>query len=115
MLTPAKVERNDDGEWTHPAVIEKFSDREYVPGDEWKEWCAEHGIETCVTSMEYDLDEDHPAWIRHFEEGNPGCVGWEPEKPSEAHRVLSIHDTEDGPVVVWYRDIGTETQEVSHA
>jgi hypothetical protein len=105
MLTPEPVRRNEEGDWTHSALSELVGDREYIPSDEWKAWQAKHNIEAVILQMELELDEDHPAWIRHFDEGHPGSVGWNPEPPSEDWYMLSIHDTEDGPVVIWYREI----------
>ena len=110
MLQPQTVIRDSYGDWTHPALTELFSrggdpEREHIPGDEWSAWLAEHNIETDWQSMEYELDDTHPAWIRHFDEGNPGSVGWDPEPPGPEWHMLTIHDTEDGPVVCWYREI----------
>lgn len=104
MLTPETVNRDEHGDWTHSALIALFGDREQLEPGEWDRWRAQHQIETAINSMEYELDEDHPAWIRHFDEGNPGSVGWNPEPPGDDWQMLSIHDTEDGPVVVWYRE-----------
>jgi len=104
MLKPETVTRDPYGDWTH-SVLEAFvGGRELIPGPEWKAWCQSHGIETLRVEMEMELDETHPAWIRHFDDGEPGSVGWNPESPSEDWHMLSIHDTEDGPVVVWYRE-----------
>jgi hypothetical protein len=107
MLTAEPVARDTYGEWTHPALLDLFArggeEREQVPADEWNAWKADHGIETDFNFMESELDPDHPACIRYFEEGDPVFVGWEPESPGEEWHLLSIHDTEDGPVAVWYR------------
>ena len=104
MIKRVDPQRDQYGEWTHPELLELIGDREWVPREEWQEWKDHHGIETHISEMEYDLDESDPVWISHFEEGNPGCVGWEPKPPGPEWCVLSIHDTEDGPVVVWYRE-----------
>lgn len=105
MLKPEPVRRDEEGDWTHSALSELVGDREYIPSVEWKAWQAKHNIQALILQMEFELDEDHPAWIRHFDEGNPGSVGWNPEPPGEEYHMLSIHDTEDGPVVIWYREI----------
>lgn len=105
MLTPEPVRRDEDGFWTHTAFNELFGDREIIPKEEWKAWCEDQNIEISTSQMEYELSEDHPAWISHFDEGNAGCSGWNPEPPSEDWYMLTIHDTEDGPVVIWYREI----------
>jgi hypothetical protein len=105
MLTPEKVERDEDGYWTHSAFNELFGDRECIPKTEWQAWCAHHNIEISITEMESDLDDDDPAWIRHFDEGDAGCVGWMPEPPGDEWHMLTLHDNEDGPVVLWYREV----------
>lgn len=82
MLAPETVTRDEDGDWTHPALMDLMVSggelREIVPDDEWNAWLAEHNIEFQVSAMEYDLEPEHPAYIRHFEDGNTGSVGWEP-------------------------------------
>lgn len=111
MLEHQEIKRDEYGDWTHPAILEFCGDREFIPAADWEAWKAEHQIETAITSMEYELDEDHPAWIRHFDEGNPGSLGWNPEPPGPEWRILSIHDTEDGPVAIWYREKPSEAQD----
>lgn len=115
MLKPAIVNRDRYGDWTHPALAALFgqgeNEREIIPGPEWKAWLADHGIETAIVGMEAELDDDHPAWIRHFDEGEPGSVGWHPEPPGPEWHLLSIHDTEDGPVAIWYREIPAPKEE----
>lgn len=106
MLTFETVQRDEHGEWTHPALLALFGSRETIQPDEWESWLTSHNIEIASSSMEHDLPDDHPAWIRHFEDGHPGCVGWNPEPPAgEGWMILSIHDTEDGPIAIWYRQL----------
>lgn len=113
MLKTEMVERDEDGDWTHSELTTFLGDREYVPKTEWLDWCAQHSIETQIHYMEYDLDENHPAWIRYFDEGNAGSIGWNPVPPGSEWHMLSIHDTEDGPVVIWYREVPPADQEQS--
>jgi len=109
MLEPEKVIRDEHGEWMHSELRKLFgsgeTEREMVPQAECDAWLSEHNIEMYFTSMEDDLDDDHPAWIRHFEDGEPGCVGWSPSPPGPEWQLMSIHDTDDGPVVGWYREL----------
>lgn len=109
MLEPEKVVRDEDGFWAHSQLTALFNrgndpHREAIPKPEMDEWLAEHNIELHFVEMEQDLDENDPAWIRHFEEGNPGSVGWNPQPPGPEWHLLSIHDTEDGPMAMWYRE-----------
>ncbi|EAZ97243.1 hypothetical protein [Marinobacter sp. ELB17] len=110
MLVLEPVARDSDGDWTHPALTKLLGDREIVPADEWDMWLGEHGIEIQTSEMEYEIPADHPAWIRHYEQGNPGSLGWEPEQPGAEWHLLSIHDTEDGPIAIWYRGIAGEQE-----
>lgn len=110
MLTPEIVNRNQDGDWTHSELLKFGGDRECIPKREWDEWCRVQGIETVIRSMESELEEDHPAFMRHFDDCEPGSVGWDPEPPGPEWHMLSIHDTEDGPVVIWYREATSEVE-----
>jgi hypothetical protein len=49
------------------------------------------------------MDGDAPEEVHdsYFEKGEPSCAGWEPTKPDSKAFLLSIHDTEDGPVSWW--------------
>lgn len=109
MLNVEEVKRDTYGDWTHPelkAFYDKGGDDwEMVSLDEYKDWLESHGIETSVVFMEQDLDADDPAYIKHFEDGEAGSVGWNPEPLGPEWHMLSIHDTEEGPVVIWYRKI----------
>jgi len=110
MLQPETVTRDEDGYWTHSAFNELFGDREIIPKEEWQAWCDRHNIEISNSQMEYELDENHPAWVRHFDDGEAGSVGWNPGPPGPGWHMLSIHDTEDGPVVIWYREATSEVE-----
>jgi len=107
MLEPEGIKRDEFGDWTHSALLALYQkdgeDREMLSHGEFDQWLKQHGIEISILEMEFDLDESDPAWIRHFDEGNPGSLGWNPERPGPEWNMLSIHDTEDGPVVIWYR------------
>ncbi len=102
MLKDIEVERDNYGEWTHPEFDSFCGERELVPLDELRAWEDNHGIETKVSMLE-DEREDDPAFISFFESDNPNLSTWNPEPPDIEWRMLSIHDTEDGPVTVWYR------------
>lgn len=103
--------RDEQGHWAHPALEEVFnrdSSREYIPRREWNLWLKSQGIEVYTLDMDYDLDESDPAWVAHFEEGEPGCPGWKPDPPSPEWRLLAIYDTEDGPIAMFYRETDLE-------
>lgn len=98
------VNRNEDGHWTHPEYAALFGDRETVSKEEFKSFCDRHGIESSIVEMENDNNQT--VIDAYFEDGNPNISGWEPSTPpGEGWFVGSIHDTEDGPVCVWFRKI----------
>ncbi|WP_228263926.1 hypothetical protein [Marinobacter shengliensis] len=109
-IHPEAVDRDELGNWMHPALLPLFGDRENVPPAEWQAWRDAQNIETMTIAMELDLDETDPAYVRHFDKCQPGSVGWNPEPPGVQWRMLSLQDTEDGPVVTWYRHRDSPSQ-----
>ena len=91
------VERDEHGFWTHP-VFDQFGDEEVIP----KGWFNERGVEVSCVRFEYDAPEElQTNW---FEDGAPDCSAWCPSRPEgDGWFVLSIHDTNDGPVCAWGR------------
>ena len=102
-ILPVEVVRDEDGWFTHPQY---FTEPEWDGVDcmtqaEFDKYIAERGIETATTSLEGDDSEMHE---RYCEEGQVDCTAWTPSKPAgEGWFMLSIHDTEDGPICVWGR------------
>lgn len=97
-----EVERNEDGHWTHPDYSALFGNREIISPDEFKSFCDKHGIESSITEME--CDNNQTVIDSYFEDGNPNISGWEPSQPDgDGWFIGSIHDTEDGPLCVWFR------------
>ncbi|MCG8995582.1 hypothetical protein LH435_13620 [Laribacter hongkongensis] len=67
---------------------------------------AAMGVEAKLQFMTDELDDDHPAQV-NYENGNPDISAWEPTIPSGSF-LLSIHDTEVGPVAVTAKPIALE-------
>ncbi|EOT9470148.1 hypothetical protein ACNEOW_004531, partial [Escherichia coli] len=98
------VERSEDGYWTHPEYANLFGDREVISADEFSSFCKQHGIESSIVKMENDNNQT--VIDAYFEDGNQNISGWEPGMPDgEGWFVGSIHDTEDGPICVWFRNV----------
>lgn len=98
-----EVERNEDGHWTHRDYSALFGDREIISHDEFRSFCEKHNIESTVVEME--SDNNQTIIDSYFEDGNPNISGWEPSKPEgDGWFIGSIHDTEDGPLCVWFRN-----------
>lgn len=108
-IEPVEVIRDEDGWFTHPQYFTEpeWEDPEGMAQEQFNKYISERGIETATTSLECD---DADANERYCEDGQVDCSGWEPSKPSgDGWFVLSIHDTEDGPICVWGRALNAIT------
>ncbi len=94
------VQRDEYGDYQH-SQLPDFDGAECVSKAAIEQWQAEMDFELVINHMDCEITEDHPAWINYFEDGDAGFGEWVPEAPSENAVLLSIHDTEDGPVAWW--------------
>lgn len=95
-----KVERSSDGSWTH-SQLPHWED--YVPPCELEAWKKENSIEIVFKWMEDDEDcEFVEEW---FEEGSGDFSDWKPSPPNPEYFLLSINDTEDGPISWWAKAV----------
>jgi len=102
-ITPVAVERDEYGYWTHPAYAAYCGDRDFIPADEYNQWLREIGMGCAFTLLEYERDST--AQRRYFETGNADVHDWEPSKPDgEGWFIVSICDSDDGPVCTWMRE-----------
>lgn len=85
-VEPTTVTKDENGYWTHPH-LGVFA--EHVKTSELQEWGKDRGIEIKTISMEDDSISDDL-----YEE----VKLWKPECLWSGSFILSIHDTEDGPV-----------------
>ena len=108
-ITAVPVERDDEyGFWTHPAFDELCGDREGVPAAEFHEWLA-------INGLEYSMDElcfcGYELAQAEYEI-NGSFTQWQPEPPTgEGWFIGSIHDSEDGPVCIWFRNAEGDTHD----
>ncbi|MFP1891039.1 hypothetical protein ACLEEJ_00445 [Lonsdalea quercina] len=102
-ITPLTIKRDEYGYWTHPDYDAYFDWCEHAKKSEYDQWLKEIGMELVVVCLEYD--DESPAQIRYFEYGDMDVHDWEPTKPEgEDWFIVSIHDTDDGPVCIWMRE-----------
>lgn len=99
-ILPASPVRNAKGYWTHsqyPTFEEGVASAEIASA------LNAAGVTSwAFTEMQHDLDLDHPAYVRYFDDGEADIHDWNPTPPEgEGWFLLSIHDTEDGPVAVF--------------
>lgn len=101
-LSALPVKRDEMGQWCHPVYAALFGHRESISPDEFKVWTTSQGVKSAIVELECDADEK--AIKSYFEDGNPDFSGWTPSKPTEGDGwfIGSIHDTEYGPVCIWF-------------
>jgi hypothetical protein len=88
----------DKGFWTHPDLpIEEWGER--LTREEFEAFEEKNNFKVSFVEM----DDDAPLEFvnQWFDEGLDDCSPWKPTPPSEEAFLLSIHDTEDGPVA-WF-------------
>ncbi|MFJ2362521.1 hypothetical protein ACIPIN_02175 [Pseudomonas sp. NPDC087697] len=103
MIEPKEVTRDNCGNWTHPD-LPVWGEGE--SGETINAWFAAQGMERKPIMLEGDLSaDDYDKWAA---KGDYDAEGWEPTKPDgEGWFILSIHDTDDGPVCWWARKVTT--------
>lgn len=95
-----KVERDENGYWTHSEMM--FWD-EGTTRDEVDRWFLSKGLIHHAVWFESDAPEDVQS--KYFEKGDPNISGWFPTVNIEDAFLVSIHDTEDGPVAIFAQPI----------
>ncbi|HCD2818435.1 TPA: hypothetical protein NBL60_003297 [Enterobacter hormaechei] len=100
-VRPVTVTRDRNGFWTHPHYFTPASDE--AGQSEFGDWMRLHNL-TCATRwMENDAP---PQVIGAWENGISNISDWQPSAPAgEGWFIGSIHDTDDGPVCVWLREV----------
>ncbi len=95
-LKPAKtIIRDNRGHWTHPDILIKES---YSPL-EWDEFLRKYAIDVIKQSM-FDTACDEIC-SQFFEHASTTCLPWKPKAPSKHAFLISIHESNDGPVAWW--------------
>lgn len=97
LLQPVEVVRSDIGYWVHPDIVNMA----FATNGEWELFKQQQNIETTFICLEDDAPE---AVKDAYSEGDIDISGWNPTKPAGAGWfMLSIHDTDNGPVCFWAR------------
>ncbi|MGI2220770.1 MULTISPECIES: hypothetical protein [unclassified Shewanella] len=92
----ATVER-EEGYWTHPDLPEWDEGLTRV---ECEASAAENGGE--FVAIWFELDATEHQIERYFDEGDNDISDWHPVCEKAGSFLLSIHDTEDGPVALFF-------------
>ncbi|EPR2274411.1 hypothetical protein ACU01Y_001513 [Salmonella enterica subsp. enterica serovar Newport] len=97
-ITALPVERDREGYWIHPAYDQLCAGREFISTDELNTWLEANSLEWKISYRDYEeIDPDVDGY---------DISAWQPEAPEgDGWFVGSIHDTEDGAVCIWLRNV----------
>lgn len=96
-INQVTVNRNEQGFWTHPDFPAWDEDTAI---DEINTWAAANGFDFKVIWFHDDATEQ--LLERWFEENDSkACAQWQPTCDPATGFLLSIHDTEDGPIALF--------------
>lgn len=96
-INQVQVNRDEQGFWTHPDFPAWDED---TASDEMNAWLAANGINFKAIWFHDDAPE---SLLESWFEGNDAaaCAQWQPTFNPESGFLLSIHDTEDGPIALF--------------
>jgi len=97
-IQPVTVNRDKGGYWVHPELPE------WDDGTTQKEidtWFSNNNLSYWIDNFEDSTTATEEMQDAYFVNGDVGVPDWKPECPVEGSFLLSIHDTEDGPVAVF--------------
>lgn len=103
MIEPVEVVRDEDGDFIHPkweALIDSLGDVEIIPTNIIQLFEKAHGLNLECVTFQSTVDEDSDVMAEHISSGG-SYSAWALQPPSADAVLLSIHDTEDGPVQLW--------------
>lgn len=104
VIKPMKVERDARGYWTHSEVPDLVENQSL---DYYAQWFLARGVVLKLVCAEEDCDE---ALLDDFDFiFNGNLSEWNPSPPCAEAFLLSIHDTEAGPVSWW----GVQSEQLS--
>lgn len=99
MIVPVQVIRDDQGYWTHPALLEYgcTSSADFIS------WLYLQRLECEVMTMR---DEAPEAFSAGWHDGPPDAFTWRlAPPPGEGWFLGSVHPREGGPECYWLRHI----------
>ncbi|MCU8044414.1 MULTISPECIES: hypothetical protein [unclassified Shewanella] len=101
-IQAATVER-EQGYWIHQDLPEWD---EGTTRAECEAWASANGGELVVIRFESDANEE--LIERYFDDGDIDISDWNPVCDKTGSFLLSIHDTEDGPVALFFAPMEKE-------
>lgn len=98
-IKPQEINRCEHGFWTH-ADFPDFDGAEHPTDYQIDKWLSDNNINFRVFWFESDAEES--LLDRYFDDGDlSACAEWNPVCDSYGAFLISIHDTEDGPVAIF--------------
>lgn len=92
------VKRDSYGFWTHPNFPD-FGER--IANADLAKWESDNNITVKQVAMDGDESASEALLKRWFEDGSCDCSEWNPTAPTDNSFLLSIYETEDGPLALW--------------
>ncbi|GKW29484.1 hypothetical protein AB6D34_18250 [Pectobacterium brasiliense] len=100
-LKPMIPVRDENGWWTHPDFPE--NDESWTI-NHFHKWAEDNNFDIEIVFLENEIGFEKTK-ERYWEVGASDCEGWEPTPPNgDGWFIVSIHDTQDGPVCIWLRN-----------
>ncbi|MBJ7265451.1 hypothetical protein [Idiomarina abyssalis] len=96
VIKPAEITRDDIGAWVHPDLPEWD---EGTTQDEINDWFETHSIS--YEFIRFESQSSQEQFDRYYEDGNSDLTDWKPTCDKPGSFLLSIHETEDGPVALF--------------
>jgi hypothetical protein len=106
LLDGRTLERDENGMGWHPALPS------FDEATDTRKFYEAFGMEICQVSAESELEWEEYDRLAGLEpNGEFNFYEWTPKAPEgEGWKLVSIHDTEDGPYAWWLRDAALASQ-----
>ena len=96
QIKPEQVKRDKYGYWTH-SQLPDFG--ESVGWRVINQWAKNNRLSVILVFLETDAPEAVAS--KYFDDGDPDVSNWMPTPPNGDSFLLSIHDSDDGPLA-WF-------------
>ncbi len=97
-IQPMEVQRDSLGYWVHPDLPQ------IETNEQFDNWISAQGLQYSIHCLDGDDGIGAEDALARYEAGDLDILAWQPSKPEgEGWFIVSIYDTEDGPVCLWVR------------
>lgn len=111
LIQPVEVVRGEYGSFVHPdlsaALKAQFGQRDFYTWLELCDFAENQNIE--LEAVSFELDAPEQLQEKYYGGDDPDISAWNPSPPNDQAGwfIVSLHDTEDGPVCWWARPLST--------